>query len=341
MRLTRALPAALCLATAAALRAPNRPEHGQEVLLVLVGVLRDFENSWEAIREQIVLPNEQAGYRFTIVLHTQLGCSCGTKSDPVAQAAPGKPRAAAIRKVFGGRNVSIMDSEDTCVADGKGYYVHSFFGDQRSYHCGAQHFASRVVQGLDAHASEQKWSKVLVMRADVQLMSLQRKGITSLELDSTCQGNPGINIITGYCQNSCTGWHWNDVDMAWLLCDGSKHRLLRDVIGAIGQPCTGDSCAAGKVTLPSDFHPLASGINKTGGRSHIEVPWNCNYKPMICRSVQLAQEAKVRFGTLEKYMHVRKSFRESCCGGRDPSSRGTEASETGQSIAQAEQHKGL
>jgi len=272
--------------------------HHQRVLLVFAGILRNFEEAWSNVKGGLIRPNEKRGYQFTIVFHTSLECACARDPDRVALATPGAPRLTAIQHVLGRYNFSYMDSMDTCTSHGHGISVHSYFNESRWIHCGMQHFASRSVQALDASMGQgQVFDMILVLRPDAFFATREYGGHRKLLLKEVCSRHPGISIISGRCDRTCTGFHWHDIDMAWLLCDGSKQQLFRDALFSVGQKCQGQGCDKGEVTPSSDFHPQGK-VQEGKQRVKRPVPWSCDFEPMMCRTVQLLQ-GKVRFGNLD------------------------------------------
>lgn len=265
---------------------------------MLAGVLRDFPGTWPFIEADLVKPNEKAGYRFTIVLHTTFECSCSQNHDTIVHARSEKKRRGVLRRVFGRRNFTYVDSRDTCTSSGHGVSVHSYFNESRWMHCGAQHFAARSVQTLDMLGpSGREFSKVIVMRPDLLIW---KPNATVFLLDRVCGKYPGVNVVTGRCDEQCTGFHWNDFDMAWLLCDGRERQLFRDALASVGKKCEGRACEEGRVRLPGDFHSMRPVLRANGTRGPEEVAWSCGFEPMMCRTLQLFAEREVRFGTLEQ-----------------------------------------
>lgn len=94
----------------------------KRALVILAGLMRHFELSWPGIVRDLIEPNEQDGYQFSIVVATSLGAKClpnGTlwhkrKCEDVDSNETDAEHEDRIRNIIAPRIVDIVDNRSVC-----------------------------------------------------------------------------------------------------------------------------------------------------------------------------------------------------------------------------------
>ena len=146
----------------------------------------------------------------------------------------------------------------------------------------------RLAHGLHEMAKDgllKRYDKVLALRPDVALTK-------DLPLQETCAKYPGVNLIGGNFTRILKGWpHERDIDLAFLGCNVTGLQTYFFPYYDMNATARGDPRFRKAYKIQTEFRPRLNeqDCKPLYGFSRFE-----------CMSIQLMREAGIRLGTLDK-----------------------------------------
>jgi len=231
---------------------PGSKKAKKSVLLVVAGLARHMEWHWPKWNESFIMPNEEAGYEFTIVFSTNaaLGCREGSRKYPYSKCEEPVDRewnVQEIKKWFAPRAVTVLD------------YV------------GRASWWDRVHHALDNIEAGARFDRVVAMRPDIVLGWSQQNKVDPLvlRLDEMCEKKPGFSIVDGSWTLTGRYFHNRDIDFMQILCPGEKLLVYKEALRNPSAACSEEPIP----TLPPGFISkkrwrVDKGASKRGWRLH-------------------------------------------------------------------------
>ncbi|CAK0798561.1 unnamed protein product [Prorocentrum cordatum] len=250
----------------------------RRVLLVVAGLSRHMEATWPLLEQSVIVPNERAGYTFTIFFSTNAGLECREGSprwryrkceEPTVDRESHVKR---IKEFFAPRVVSVVDFEDTCAERGaaEGMSVPWKVAGSKLFEAG--HAASgggmctpwwdrvhRVV--ADMVESGQSFDRVVAMRPDAVVHHTGIRppsGPVAMSLDEMCREKPGFSFVTpSWTAHRRMSLHNRDLDFMHILCPGKELAVYEKALRTPGDQCTARDPVTKRVmvpALPAEFH---------------------------------------------------------------------------------------
>jgi hypothetical protein len=260
------------------LATPGTPAAARKVLLIVAGVNRRIEETWPALEQSLIVPNEGAGYSFTIFFCTNTGLACHEdsplwKSRKCEEPTDRETNVNQIKKVFAPREVTVIDyatlilpgiseTDSTGRIMGSAGMCHGEADDDEDTDdaCSGWSWWARVHHVLDRVGRAglgRTFDRVVALRPDVVLQwaptagAPPRSGPVSLRLDEMCEKKPGLSFVTASWKRVRGVWlHDRDMDFMHILCPGEKlpvyERAMRAPMAKCGHKPT--------PRLPPGFH---------------------------------------------------------------------------------------
>jgi hypothetical protein len=269
-------------------------------LIVLAGLLREFELGLASMHRQIFLPNP--GMCFHVALLTSYATITSYKERVQRRHARGALPAngtATIRALLG-PNIPVVFEQisespipgSICSWDGK---LHLAACVGKGMPGGLIYpvnrkpsFEFRVAHGLDQMAKERSlasYRRILAIRPDASLTR-------PLHIEELCSHHPGVNLIGSSIRRSIDGaMHDRDVDLAYLACDAAGLRIyLFPYLDNNGTTRTAIHFREAYRLQPPEFH---SRLRRDHCKPYYGV---ARYE---CSSIALMARRKIRLGTLD------------------------------------------
>jgi hypothetical protein len=295
----------------------------RKVLLVVAGLPRHMEVTWPVLEQSVILPNERAGYTFTIFFSTNAGLECHQGSPTWRHRRCEEPTAdreshvRRIREFFAPRAVSVVDYDDTCAEKGaaNGMAVPWEWNRDRNAAksklvmdgAGERHEAlgggmctpwwervHRVVANVVE--SGQKFDRVVAMRPDVVVHHTGVRpptGPVAMSLDEMCQEKPGFSFVTpSWTIKRRMYLHNRDLDFMHVLCPGKDLAVYEEALREPGAQCTARDSEGRQMmapALPAEFQ-------------NTKWPWDRH--AFYCRFVQLWEVNHISLSHWDSRFHL-------------------------------------